>query len=168
MADLSPRYLRQIKAKYPDIGNCLQDVVDAHNNVAQQANASPVGVTPGPVSHSALKVTGGNGFFSAQITDNSPSFRGKENFLEVSEDAAFPENKVHVMHLGASQSWYGYLGPKKLHFRSYPAYPTSGPASPIYAKNVDGTSGTAPEIAGNGTASGWGTQPYTTDTVPIR
>jgi membrane associated rhomboid family serine protease len=113
-----------------------------------------------------LKVSGGGGFFSAQITDNSPSFRGKENFLEVSEDKAF--TSPHVIHLGASQSWYGNLGAKTLHFRSYSQYPTSAPGAPIYAYSVNGANGSAPAVKGNGSASGWGTQPYTTDAVPIR
>lgn len=166
MANLSPRNLNQIRAKDPVLGNCLTDIVAAHNSVAQQTNASPVGVTPEPVQHAALAVTGGAGYFHAQITDNAPSFRGKENFLEVSEDTAF--SAPHVIHLGASQSWYGNLGAKTLHFRSYSAYPTSGPGQALYALNVDGSGVTAPTIAGNGTAAGWGTQPYTTDTVPIR
>lgn len=168
MADLSPRNLQQIRARDQVLGNCLKDIVDAHNNVAQQTNASPVGTTPGPDQHAKLTVTAGGGFFSAQIVDNSPSFRGKEHFLEVSEDSAFPAGSVHVIHLGASQSWYGNLGPKTLHFRSYSQYPTSAPGSPLYAYDVNGANGTAPAIAGNGSVVGWGSEPYTTDMVPVR
>jgi hypothetical protein len=166
MANLQPRNLKQIASTDSLLGPCLTDIVDAHNNIAQQTNASPVGITPSPDKHADLKVSGGNGFFSVQITDNSPSFRGKENFLEVSEDRAF--TTPHVIHLGASQSWYGNLGAKTLHFRSYSQYPTSPPGSPIYEYGVNGASGSAPAIQGNGSAAGWGTQPYTTDKVPTR
>lgn len=168
MANLSPRNLKQITARDPILGPCLQDIVDAHNNVAQQTNASPVGTTPPPDKHSKLSVSGGGGYFSVQITDNTPSFRGKENFLEVSEDKNFSAGTVHVIHLGAAQSWYGNLGLKTLHFRSYSQYPTSPPGEPIYQYDVNGAGGSAPSIAGNGSASGWGDQPYTTDTIPIR
>lgn len=166
MADLTPRNLQQIRARDPQLGDCLADITQAHNNVAQQTNASPVGITPAPGQHAALNVVAGAGCFSAKITDNDPSFRGKEHFLEVSEDQAF--TAPHVIHLGASQSWYGYLGSKTLHFRSFAQYPTSAPGAPVYAYAVDGSKGNAPSVQGNGTAAGWGTQPYSTPTVPIR
>lgn len=167
MANLTPRNLNQIRAKDQMLGDCLTDIVKAHNNVAQQTNASPVGVTPEPTGHSALTVKGGAGYFAIQITDNSPSFRGKEHFVAVSETTDFAN--AHKIHLGASKTWYGQLGAKTLHFASYPSLPTSGPAQPIYQYNVDGTGTTAPDLPGDSEGlDGWGTQPYTTDTVPIR
>lgn len=166
MANLQPRNLQQIRARDPQLGDCITDVVNAHNNTAQQVNASPVGVTPEPTSHAGLSVTGGAGYFSATITDNSPSFRGKENFL-VAQDPT--TGNTHMIHLGASTTWYGYLGAKTYHFASYPSYPTSGPASPIYQYNVSGMGTTAPALPHNGNAfDGWGAQPFTTATVPIR
>lgn len=167
MANSKPRNLQQIKSLYPIIGECLQDMTNVDNNIGAQTNSAPVGIIQNPVKHSALTVTAGGGYFLAQITDNSPTNRGKENFVEVSEDQNFSAGTVHVEHLGASQTLYRNYGPKKLYFRSYSQYATSGPGQPIYA-SADGTSGTAPTIAGNGTAAGYGTAPYTTDTIPIR
>jgi hypothetical protein len=166
MANLAPRNLSQIRATNSALGECLTDIVHAHNNTAQQVNASPVGTTPAPVPHSSLQVVGGGGFFRVQIVDHAPGFRGKENFVEVSETADF--TAPHVIHLGASQSWYGNLGSKMLHFRSYAQLPTSPPSIPIYALNINGSNSTIPSVQGNGTASGWGKHPYTTPDVPIR
>lgn len=167
-ASLNPRNLQQIRGRDEVLGNCLKDIVDAHNNVAQQVNASPVGITPSPQSHAALSVVGGGGYFSATITDNSDSFRGKEHFLVASEDKSFGSGG-HMIHLGASKTWYGYLGPKVLHFASYPSYPTTGPAQPIYQYSVNGAAAAVPPLPTHQDALvGWGTQPYTTDTVPIR
>jgi hypothetical protein len=166
MADLQPRNLKQITASDPILGPCLLDIVNAHNNTAQQVNASPVGATPGPTGHSALSVTGGAGYFAASITDNSPSYRGKEHFL-VAQDVI--TGNTHMIHLGAATTWYGYLGAKTYHFASYPSYPTSGPASPIYQRNVNGAGAIAPALPHNANSfDGWGKQPFTTDTVPIR
>jgi len=166
MANLSPRNLKQIVARDPILGPCLVDIVDGQNNQGQQTNAFSVGTTPAPTGHSALNVSGGNGYFSATITDKSPSFRGKENFL-VAQDPA--SGNTHMIHLGAATTWYGYLGPKTFHFSSYPAYPTTGPAPPIYQRNVSGAGPTAPDLPHNSDAfAGWGTEPYTTDTIPIR
>lgn len=167
MADLAPRFLQKIRSQNQDLGDCLKDIVDAHNNIAQQGNTSPVGLTPAPTPHAALNVTGGNGYFAVQIVDNSPTFRGKEHFVAVSESQDM--SNAHKIHLGASKTWYGFLGAKKLHFASYPSYPTTGPATPIYAFNVDGTGMTAPALPGDGEAlAGFGTQPYNRPTVPIR
>jgi hypothetical protein len=166
MADLSPRNLSRIKAQDPVVGECLSDIVASHNNIAQQVNAAPVGTIAAPDSHTALKVTGGAGYFHAQITDGAPGFRGKEHFLEVSETKDFAA--PHVIHLGASQTWYGNLGAKNLHFRSYAAYATSAPSKPIYAMNISGAGDAAPSIMGNGSAAGYGTNPFTTPTMPKR
>jgi hypothetical protein len=148
------------------MGECIQDVVSAHNNVAQQTNASPVGITPAPTPHAGLSVTGGNGYFSASITDPDPSFRGKEHFLVAIDPSS---GNQHMIHLGAATTWYGYLGKRTLHFASYPQYPTSGPATPIYRKNINGAALVDPPLPASANAlNGWGTQPYTTTTVPKR
>jgi hypothetical protein len=122
MANLKPRNLGQIRSQNQVLGDCLVDVVNAVNNHAQQTNAAPVGTVPVPTPHAALAVTGGNGYFSAQITDNSPSFRGKQNFLAVSTSTDF--SNAHKINLGASKTFYGYLGAQMLHFASYSSYPT--------------------------------------------
>lgn len=164
MADLTLKNASMIQKQYPELYQALSSIVDSHNRLAEQTNASPVGQTPSPESHAALNVTGGQGVFHAEITDNSPAYRGKEHFLEASEDGA----NWHVMHLGASTSWHGYLGAKVLNFRSYAAYATSGPGAPLYQMNVSGVGGKEPKVTGTGTAAGYGTQPYTGDVKPKR
>lgn len=167
MANLNIRNLARIRADYPTIGEALADIQAAHNNVAEQTNASSVGTTPAPLGPAALSVTGGAGFFRAHITDNSPAYRGKEWFLEASEDEAF--TNPHKMHLGATTDHYVYLGPKKLHFRAYSAQATSPASDAVYAKNVDGTTGTAPTVQGNAPGGdGYGADPYTTPLPPKR
>lgn len=168
MANLKPRNLQNIRSKDEQLGDCLKDITDSINYHAQQTNASPTGSPiPAPTQHAALNVSGGAGYFSAQIVDNSPSFRGKENFIAVSSTKDF--SNAHKIHLGASKTWYGYLGTKTLHFASYSAYPTSGPGAAVYALGVDGTASAAPDVPGDSEAlHGFGLQPFTTPTVPKR
>lgn len=167
MANLSIRNLARIREKFPEIGEALSDVQAAHNNIAEQTNASPVGQTPAPLGPAKLTVTGGAGFFRAHIDDNSPAYRGKEYFLEASEDEAF--SNPHKMHLGATTDHYVQLGPKVLHFRAYSAQSTSAASAAVYAKNVDGTGGTAPAVQGNTPGGdGYGANPYNTVLPPKR
>jgi len=168
MANLKPRNLQNIRSKDEQLGDCLKDITDSINYHTQQTNASATGSpTPAPTQHAALNVTGGNGYFSASIVDNSPSFRGKENFIAVSTTTDF--SKAHKIHLGAAKTWYGYLGPKTLHFASYSAYPTSSPGAAVYALNVSGSGMALPSLPGDSEGlEGFGKQPYTTPTIPIR
>lgn len=169
MANLKPRNLQNIRSKDEQLGDCLKDITDSINYHAQQTNASPVGVTPAPTMHAALNVTGGNGYFSASIVDNSPKFRGHENFLAVSTTKDGFSSSSHKIHLGAAKTWYGYLGPQNLHFASYSAYPTSAPGQAIYAFDVNGAAMGAPAIPANDEGlAGFGAQPYTTPTIPVR
>jgi len=137
MANLQIPHIKAIRAgnaQPADYARAFQAIEDSVNNMGQQTNSQPVGVTPAPTAPSALAVTGGAGYFRAHITDNSPSFRGKENFLEVSED----ENDwttPHKIHLGASTSWYGQLGEKNLHFRAYSGHDTLR-AMPRYSRHL--------------------------------
>jgi hypothetical protein len=152
----------------PQQQRLIRRLIDSHNNVAGQVNATPLGnQTPPPIAHSKLDVSGGAGMFSVQITPSDKNFRGCENMLEVSEDANF--SNPHLIHLGASTSWHGYLGEKTLHFRSFAQHDTSPPSEPVYCKNVSAVGGTAPAITSNQPGlTGYGTTPYVGSTPPKR
>jgi hypothetical protein len=167
MANASIPGLAAIRQVSPEIGRALEYLQTVQNNVAQQVNAAPVGIIPSPTPHAALDVQGGNGYFRVDITDSSAGYRGKEHFVEVSEDLSF--QNPHLIHLGASTSWYGPLGEKNLHFRTYSQYPTSAPSAPTYHNNVSGVGGTTPSISSNQVGGqGYGLLPYMTVTPPTR
>jgi hypothetical protein len=169
MANLYPRNLGQISSNNPELGAALQDIVNAINNHAEQSNAAPVGENPVPVGHAKLEVSGGGGYFSVRIHDNSPSFRGKENFISVAQENDRGFASAHKIHLGASKTWFGYLGNKKLHFASYPSYPTTGPAPPVFAMDVDGNGTTVPDPPGEPEAmDGFGRARFNTPQTPSR
>lgn len=173
-ASLSPRNLAAIRSgNYTpaQLHECLSDIIGSVNNIGPQANAAPVGSYPQPQPHSKLSVLGGNGIFDIAMTDESPQYRGNENFVDYSETADFSD--FHTIHVGASNNHRVNLGKKALHFRSYPSYPTTGPATPIYHPTVvDGSAPDEPPMQanqGSGTGTqGWGAQPYNTDNPPIR
>jgi hypothetical protein len=170
MADASVPELSSILQEFPSIGRALQYLQQAHNNVAQQVNASPIGITPAPLPHSAISVKGGAGILDIAITDTTPQFRGKSNFIEISDNASY--SNPHVVEIGAGRNWRQNVGPGEFHVRSYAAHPTSGPSDPIYHPAVSTVGGTEPAMQpgqGSGTGGGgYGSQPYTGVVVPKR
>lgn len=167
MADLSLRNLSFIKQKDQHTGQALQDIQTAINNMAQQLNAQPVGVMPAPQPHSGLSVKGGAGVLDIAITDNTPQFRGKSNFADITNTLT---GATHTVELGAGRNIRVPVGPGKFRVSSYGAYPTSGPSQAIHHDVVDTTGATVPAMqAGQGSGTGgggYGKQPFNTVNVP--
>jgi len=165
MPNLNSQRMSQIKQKYSEVYEALRDHEAAINHLGMQTNASPVGLTPAPGSHAAISVKGGAGLYDVAITDNADAYRGKEHFLEYSQDPSF--SSPHVIHLGASKNWRGSLGVGPYHFRSRSQYATSAPSDYIYHPPVDALAGSEPQMqAGQG--GGYGTEPFTGNKPPIR
>jgi hypothetical protein len=168
MSNISVPNLPSIYKKDPEVGRALQSLALATNSIGRQVNAAPVGKIPPPPPHQGITVDAGGGYFKVNITANSPAFRGAEHMLQVSESAT-DFSHAHLIHLGASTSWYGQLGPKTLHFASFSQFPTSAPSAPIYSLSADGSTGPIPSITSTQTPfQGYGTKPFTGDTPPIR
>lgn len=175
MAFLNPQGMAAIKEQNPTLYRVLKEMVDSGNNVAQQVNADPTAAIPAPQPHAAISVKGGAGLFDISLTDNSPQYRGKSNFVEYSPDKAFPTSSTHVIDMGASRNHRAYLGNQTLNFRSYAAHDTSE-RSPItyHSGPVSGAGDTEPEMQpgqGSGTSrdagAGFGL-PYNTVQPPKR
>jgi hypothetical protein len=173
LSDASIPRLDAIQKKDSDIGRALQYVQNAVNNIGQQTNAAPVGVTPAPQAHASLTVKGGAGIYDIAIADNSPKFIGHSNFVEYSQDASF--SNAHVISLGPSRNHRASLGAGPYHFRSYSAYPTSQPSQPVYHAAVSGAGTVEPPMQqgqGSGTSqtpgAGFGNVPFNAPTQPKR
>lgn len=131
MANLNPdlSYLKDLDPS-GRLEATLRSIVDSHNHVAAQVNASPVGVTKPPAPVAAMAVTGGGGFHAVTITDSEQS-RGKNYFVEWDTSPNFPNPQAE--YLGPVRQLRKNLGVQgKVFFRTIPAFPTSGPAEPTY------------------------------------
>lgn len=130
------------------IAEALDDIQQQMNNVAQQSNASAQGNTNPPPDIASISVSAANGVFQVAVTDNSPVYRGINYFVEYSETAAFTQ--PHVLDLGASRTWRGFLGSLSLYWRAYSQYSPSNPSNPVYF----GTSTDPTPVAGGGVLTG--------------
>ena len=172
MAQLNPRNMAYIRSVDPRLHEALTDIVNAHNNVAQQVNADPTSVTPPPPKIAGLNVVEQNGVFDAQITDHSAFNRGSSYMLEYAQTPNF--QSAHTVHLGPARNWRGNLGQGPLYWRAYSSYGSSASSEPVYHGGQPGIavgSGSAsgpPMQQGMGsgtgsatqTAQGFGSQPY--------
>lgn len=139
----------KIKEQNPDIFEALEDITATMESMGQQVNASSTGVISSPPSISSLQVTAAQGIFDAAIGDNnSPVVRGINYFLEYSTSPTFVA--PHVIDLGSSRNWRGFLGNQVFYFRAYSAYPTSPRSDPTYY----GTPTVPTAVQGGGTATG--------------
>jgi hypothetical protein len=131
MADFSAD-LSQLKNIDPSgrLEAIISSLIESHNHVAAQVNASPVGVTQPPSPVAAVTVTGGGGFHAVSITDSEQS-RGKKYFLEWDTNPNFPNPQAE--YLGPVRQFRRNLGVTgKVFFRAVPAFQTSAPAEPTY------------------------------------
>lgn len=118
----------------PEFGTKLRQALlsiqTAHNNVELQTNSdSSSEPTPPPVIN-GLKVTGQNGHFSYEITDNNEIYRGVEYFLEHADNSHFT-NATQVK-LGPARNGSIFLGNVTRYWRAYSSYGTSPASPPIY------------------------------------
>jgi hypothetical protein len=169
MAKLSIPGLASIIQQYPDIGKALETLQNATNNVANQTNASPVGVTDPPTPHSAISVKGGAGIMDVAITDNSPQTRGKLHFFDYSTDGF---KTFHTKSIGPAKNWRGTLGNGTFQVRSYAQHDTSAPSDFIYHPPVSTSGGSEPAMQpgqGSGTGQhGFGRDAFNSVTQPKR
>lgn len=145
-------YIRTDDNMYAD---ALDDLQGQINSISQQTTASAEGSTPAPPQVSNVSVVASGGIYDATITDNNPVYRGVNYFLEYSLTPGF--SQPHVIDLGASRTWRGFLGNQNLYWRGYSAYPTS-PASPV---TYFGTVANPTLVAGGGATAGPTPQPST-------
>lgn len=149
MPNFQVPYLPHIITNDSRLGQALQAIQDAINNIASQTAASaagPQGTSPSPAS---LTVTAAQGVFDIAITDNAPIQRGIEYFLEYSLTASF--NQPTVIHLGTTRNHRVFLGNQILYWRAYSQYgPASAPSQPVYF----GSANNPTPVAGGGTITG--------------
>lgn len=130
-------------------------------SVASQTDASPTNVTIPPPNIGSLTVIAANGVFDAVIFDESPVTRGITYFLEYSTSVNF--SQPHVITLGATRNWRGFLGNLTLYWRAYSQYRQSAPSATVYfgaPTAVVGGGAAGPTLqpsAGSGTAPSAGT-----------
>lgn len=171
MANASIPLLASIIQKYPDIGRAFQYCQDRDNNIAQQANAEPVGQTAAPPAPAQLSVTGGAGIIHAIISDPNPTYRGNSYTLEVIPAGGNWDTDALPIHLGPSRAYRGSLGPGSYSVRACSGYNTSNPSPWIYA-DVNATGASAPgfpKSTGSGTGGGgWGNVPWDGNSPPKR
>lgn len=130
------------------IAEALDDIQSQVNNVAQQTTASAQGGTNPPPNISNIAVSAANGVFQIIITDNAPVYRGINYFAEYSDTASFTQ--PHVLDLGASRTWRGFLGSGTFYWRAYSQYATSEPSNPVYF----GSTNDPTPVAGGGVLAG--------------
>lgn len=126
----SVRNLDYIRSKDPKLYEALEDLLQHHQNLAQQVNGNSTGQPGPPPPISGLQVTANNGHFNAQIKDEGAVFRGVQYYIEHSESPNF--TNPTVVHLGDSRSWDKFMGNTTRYFRAYSSYSSSPPGAPAY------------------------------------
>lgn len=148
MAVLPYRNRAQILAASPEVGQALDDLADHIQNVMNQTNSSPNGVTPPPPNPSALTVTASQGIFEAKIDDYNPVNRGINYFLEYSQNPQF--SAPTTIDLGQSRNHRANLGNQTLYWRAHSSYPTSTRSTHVY----HGSASSPVAVSGGGAATG--------------
>src|SRR6185369_6456682 len=133
----------------------FKQLEDAHNNAAQQTNASPVGVTDPPPQISSVKhevLTAGTHKLTAE--DNNPVNRGIHYIFEISTTKDFVPGTITVLPPSASRTAIVTTGAGAIFSRAYSQYQTSAPSSPVYAPSPVDAGGGARIATLGGTGSG--------------
>lgn len=144
------------------IVEALDDILQQHNNLAQQVNGNSTGQPLAPPQVSGLKVTGQNGHFNIAISDpNSPIYRDIHYWVEHSDSPHF--SNPHVVHMGQSRNHNLFLGNVTRYFRAFSSYSSSPPSAAVYhgsqvapAPVIGGGSVGGPQFT-EGQSSGTGT-----------
>lgn len=172
MPDLFLRNLTTIKRRDPELGEALEQIQTSHNYVAQQVNASPVGVTPPPLAPASITATGGAGIVHVTVGDPNQMYRGNEYHMEVMPHDGNWATDAHPISTGPARAYRGNLGVGKYVVRACTGYGTSAASPWIYSGVVDATGTSAPvfhKSTGSGTGGGgYGSLPFTGNTPPKR
>lgn len=143
----------------------MRQLIDSHNHVARQVNASPVGIMDSPPPISSINAVGAGGNHAVVITDNNPVKQGIIYHFEYSSSPNFPTGQVYLAQSGPSRSLTGFaLGKGKFFWRGYSQYPGSPPSAPVYYGTQSNPTGVdaggsitgpaAPPSTGSGTDQG--------------
>jgi hypothetical protein len=130
MATKQIRNLDFIRAENPRLYEALSDILQQHQNLAQQVNGNSTGQPMPPPGIDKVTVTGQNGQFHIQIHHQAPIYRGIQYYAEFSENAAFTQ--PHIIHMGDSREYTQFLGNRTYFWRAYAAYSSSPPSAPAY------------------------------------
>jgi hypothetical protein len=182
-------YFKNLKEWTPEAGVRLAEMMNQVNegvtNVEQQTNSNAQGqpLPPPPINN--LKVTASQGHFSAEINHEGAQFYRSPNYFLVHADNPQFTNP-HIVDLGASRNWNGFLGNTNRYFAAYASYQSSPPSPMTYhggrgqpqivkgGGSVPGAVFGASQGSGTGTAgvahSGPGPVPFRTRTgsPPVR
>lgn len=158
MPDLAPdiSFLKDIDPS-GRLTDLVKQLIDAHNNIGRQTNASPVGSTAAPPKISALNVVGGGSFHRISIEDNNPVPRGIQYHVEWDTSPQFTSPKQ--ITLGPDKNLDTQLGVNGLiYWRGYSSLGAQSPPSePVYfggANNPTGVDAGTVTLAVTATVSG--------------
>jgi hypothetical protein len=152
------RSLSQIKQEQPRIGEAMDDLKSASNNLAHQLATDPNGkadVIPAQVAQVQAQHLG-NGLVDVSITDNSSLSRAINYHVEYSADAGFTNPRGAP--LGPWRTGTIVLPNGTWYIRAYSQYPAGGPPSnPVNAQSPIVVSEAATGVLFASQGSGTGT-----------
>lgn len=151
MADLNLQHLPYLSDKDPRLGETLQQLQTALNNMAKQGALSADGNLPAPAQPTQLNVMSAGGIFDIAITDNNPANTSlaPEYFLEYSTTVAF--NAPTQVHLGPARNYRATLGNQTLYWRCYSQYGRASNPSPF---TYFGSAANPTPVVGGGAVTG--------------
>lgn len=142
------RNLTEIRNRDPRLGEALIDIQTQTIDANVQS----------PPQVASISVTGADGVFQVTIVDLGTPAIAINYFVEYDTDQNFPT--PHVLDLGASRTWRGYLGNLTLFWRAYSQYVppyNNQPSPPLVFGNPTAVVGggsagpTLPASTGSGT-----------------
>ena len=159
-------YFKNLDKWTSESGTCLaellQDLGKQTSNIEQQTNSNASGqpLPPPPINN--LNVTASQGHFSAEINHEGAQFYRSPNYFLVHADNPQFTNP-HIVDMGASRNWNGFLGNTSRYFGAYASYQSSPPSPLVYhggkatPQIVKGGGSVPGAIFGVGQGSGTGT-----------
>jgi hypothetical protein len=142
---MSIRNLDYLRGKDPRLYEALQDIVLAHQNLAQQVNGNSTGQPQAPPPPAGVTVQAANGHFQVAIQDRGDIYRGIHYHVEHADNPHFTNS--HTEHLGPTRNANLFLGNSTRYFRVYSSYASSPPSAAVY----HGGPLTPAAVAGGGT-----------------
>ncbi len=124
------KHLDTIRVTNHFIAEAFDSVKQAIDNISAKTQVDSAGnQLAAPPQIGGVSVTSATGIFDAVITDNGTVNKTINYFLEYSVNVNFVQ--PHVIDLGASRSWRGFLGNQTLYFRAYSQYIGSPASTPV-------------------------------------
>lgn len=145
---MSVRNLDYIRQMDPRLYEAIADIIQQHQTLTQQVAGNSTGQPEPPPPISGLKVTGQNGHFHIQITDNNPIYRGIRYQAEYADNPNFTH--AQPVRMGDARNHTVFLGNGTYYWRAYSAYISSHPSDPAY----HGDAGLPLPVSGGGDIGG--------------